>query len=115
MQGTNAPNKPDPSLAEVLTEVLTEVQQLRQEVRNSREEFQNELREAREEFRQEIRETREEFQQEVKRWDERFFQLSRDTLGFTRTVVTTAAVVAVLIPLLKDVAPLLIEVLTGGS
>lgn len=86
----------DPSLTAVLTEVLTEVQQLRQEVRDSRDE---------------IKQIREEFQQEVKRWDERFFQLSRDTLGFTRTVVTTAAVVAVLIPLLKDVAPLLIEAL----
>lgn len=52
---------------------------------------------------------------EVKRWDERFFQLSKDTLGFTRTVVTIASGVVVLIPLLKDVAPLVIEVLRGGS
>ncbi len=52
---------------------------------------------------------------EVKRWDERFFQLSRDTLNFTRNVVTIAAITAVLIPLLRDVAPLLIELLRQGS
>jgi uncharacterized protein (DUF3084 family) len=52
---------------------------------------------------------------EVKRWDERFFQLSRDTLNFTRNVVTIAAITAVLIPLLRDVAPLLIELLREGS
>ncbi|MFS8901869.1 hypothetical protein NW845_10935 [Synechococcus sp. H60.2] len=52
---------------------------------------------------------------EVKRWDERFFQLSRDTLSFTRNVVTIAAITAVLIPLLRDVAPLLIELLQQGS
>lgn len=55
---------------------------------------------------------RSEFRQEVQNWDERFFQLSRDTLGFTRNVVTTAAVVAVLIPFLRDVLPLLIEVVS---
>ncbi|NJM00511.1 MAG: hypothetical protein HC924_17815 [Synechococcaceae cyanobacterium SM2_3_2] len=47
---------------------------------------------------------------EVKRWDERFFQLSRDTLNFARNVVVIAAVTAVLIPLLKDVAPLFLEI-----
>ncbi len=88
MTTTEGPQQ-DPSLTAVLTEVLTELKQLRQEVQDSREEFQ----------------------QEVKRWDERFFQLSRDTLNFTRTVVTTAAVVAVLIPLLKDVVPFVIEIL----
>jgi flagellar motility protein MotE (MotC chaperone) len=33
---------------------------------------------------------------EVKRWDERFFQLSRDTLNFTRNGVTMAAITAAL-------------------
>ncbi|MEN9222723.1 MAG: hypothetical protein Q6M04_09835 [Thermostichus sp. BF3_bins_97] len=59
--------------------------------------------------------SRQELREEVKRWDERFFQLSRDTLNFTRAVVTTAAIVAVLIPFLKDVAPLLIELVKEGS
>lgn len=62
-------------------------------------------------IREDMESSRIEFRAEVQRWDERFFQLSRDTLGFTRNVVTTAAVVAVLIPLLKDVLPLLINVL----
>jgi hypothetical protein len=34
--------------------------------------------------------------------DERFYQLSKDTLGFARNVIVTAAVVAVLAPLLKE-------------
>ena len=66
-------------------------------------------------IRQDLEATRQEFQAEVKRWDERFFQLSRDTLNFTRAVVTTAAVVAVIIPLLKDVAPLVIELIKSRS
>ena len=33
---------------------------------------------------------------EVKRWDERFFQVSRDTLNFTRNGVTIAAITAAL-------------------
>ncbi len=53
-------------------------------------------------------------EKEVARWDERFFQLSKDTLTFTRAVVTTAAVVAVLVPALRDVAPLLIELVKAG-
>ncbi len=48
---------------------------------------------------------------EVKRWDERFFQLSRDTLIFTRNVVVLAAVTAVLIPLLRDVSPLVLDII----
>lgn len=53
-------------------------------------------------------------EKEVARWDERFFQLSKDTLTFTRAVVTTAAVVAVSVPALKDVASLLIELVKAG-
>lgn len=102
MPEPNPLNKPDPSLTAVLTEVLTEVQQLRQDVRGIRDEV-----------RLDVQRMEDRLDAEVKRWDERFFQLSRDTLGFTRTLVTTAAVVAVLIPLLKDVAPLLIEALSG--
>jgi MerR family transcriptional regulator, repressor of the yfmOP operon len=46
---------------------------------------------------------------EVKRWEERFFQLSRDTLNFTCAIVTTAAVVAVIVPIVRDLIPVLIE------
>jgi len=59
--------------------------------------------------------TEERIEAEVRRWDERFFQLSRDTLNFTRNIVTIAAITAVLIPLLKDVAPLIVELLREGS
>lgn len=62
-----------------------------------------------------IARTEERIEAEVKRWDERFFQLSRGTLNFTRNIVTIAAVTAVLIPLLKDVVPLTIELLREGS
>lgn len=37
-----------------------------------------------------------------KRWNDRFFQLSKETLGFARNVIVTAAVVAILVPLVKD-------------
>ncbi len=43
---------------------------------------------------------------EVQRWDERFFQLSRDTLNFTRNIVTTVAVVAVIVPIFRDLIPI---------
>jgi ABC-type Zn uptake system ZnuABC Zn-binding protein ZnuA len=36
------------------------------------------------------------------KWNEKFFQLSRDTLNFARNVIVTAAVVAVLAPLLRE-------------
>jgi hypothetical protein len=57
-----------------------------------------------------IQELKQELKQEVKadideldkRWNERFFQLSRETLGFARNVIVTAAVVAVLVPLAKE-------------
>jgi hypothetical protein len=48
-------------------------------------------------------------EEEVKRWDERFFDLSRDTLNFTRAVVTTAAIVAVIVPIFRDLIPVLVE------
>lgn len=46
---------------------------------------------------------------ESEKWDERFFQLSRDTLNFSRNIVVTAAVVAVLVPVLREAAATLIE------
>lgn len=48
---------------------------------------------------------------EVKRWNGRFYQLSKDTLNFARNVVVIAAVTAVLIPLLRDVTPLILDIL----
>jgi hypothetical protein len=37
-----------------------------------------------------------------KEWNEKFFQLSRDTLNFSRNIIVTAAVVAVVAPLLRE-------------
>lgn len=60
-------------------------------------------------IRSDIAETNKRLDDEVKRWDERFFQLSRDTLTFTRAVVTTAAVVAVIVPIFRDLVPVLVD------
>jgi hypothetical protein len=46
-----------------------------------------------------------------KEWNEKFFQLSRDTLNFARNVIVTAAVVAVLAPLLKESLTFALELL----
>ncbi|MCJ2542847.1 hypothetical protein [Thermostichus vulcanus] len=65
--------------------------------------------------RQDIQALEARLESEVKRWDERFFQSSRDTLNFTRNVVVIAAVTAVLIPLLRDVTPLIIDIMKETS
>ncbi|MFQ3613830.1 MAG: hypothetical protein SNJ68_08990 [Cyanobacteriota bacterium] len=65
--------------------------------------------------RQDIQALEARLESEVKRWDERFFQLSRDTLNFTRNAVVIAAVTAVLIPLLRDVTPLIIDIMKEAS
>ncbi|MEN9221790.1 MAG: hypothetical protein Q6M04_05065 [Thermostichus sp. BF3_bins_97] len=39
---------------------------------------------------------------ESEKWDERFFQLSKDSINFARTVIITAAVVAVITPFLRE-------------
>jgi hypothetical protein len=42
---------------------------------------------------------------EVKRWDERFFQLTRDNLTTSRTIIITAGSVILLSPVLQALAP----------
>lgn len=66
-------------------------------------------------IRSELTASRQDLSKQVERWDERFFQLSRDTLNFTRNVVVIAAVTAVLIPLLRDVTPLIIDIVREVS
>jgi cytochrome c biogenesis factor len=56
-----------------------------------------------------------ELRAESKKWDERFFQLSRDTLIFSRNVIITAAVVAVLTPALQVAVIALVEAFRGNS
>lgn len=46
---------------------------------------------------------------ESKKWDDRFFQLSRDTLNFSRNVIVTAGIVAVLVPALWEAIVVLVE------
>jgi MerR family transcriptional regulator, repressor of the yfmOP operon len=53
--------------------------------------------------------TNQKLEEGTKLWDERFFQLSRDTLTFTRTIVTTAAVVAIIVPIFRDLIPVLVQ------
>jgi MerR family transcriptional regulator, repressor of the yfmOP operon len=48
---------------------------------------------------------------ESKKWDKRFFQLSRDTLNFSRNIIVTAAVVAVVAPLLPKSLTFALELL----
>jgi MerR family transcriptional regulator, repressor of the yfmOP operon len=48
---------------------------------------------------------------ESKKWDERFFQLSRDTLNFSRNIIVTAAVVTVVAPLLKESVTFALELI----
>ncbi|NJK72329.1 MAG: hypothetical protein HC926_03000 [Synechococcaceae cyanobacterium SM2_3_60] len=104
----------EPTIGDVLNEVRamrTDLDGLRNDVDNLKTDV-NSLKTDVSSLRHDLEDYRSEFRQEVQNWDERFFQLSRDTLGFTRNVVTTAAVVAVLIPFLRDVLPLLIEVVS---
>jgi hypothetical protein len=66
--------------------------------------------ELKEEVKADINELKIELKQEVKadineldkRWNERFFQPSKETLGFARNVIVTAAVVVVLVPFAKE-------------
>jgi hypothetical protein len=43
--------------------------------------------------------------EDVKRWDDRFFQLSRDNLMISRTVIITAGTVVIISPVLQALAP----------
>lgn len=42
---------------------------------------------------------------EVKRWDERFFQLTKDNLGVSRTIIITAGATIILAPLVSAISP----------
>jgi predicted nuclease with TOPRIM domain len=53
----------------------------------------------------------EDLKKESDKWDERFYQSSRDTLNFSRNIIVTAAVVAVLAPLLRESLSIALELL----
>ncbi len=44
-------------------------------------------------------------QQDVRRWDERFFQLTRDNVVTSRTIIVTAGTVVLFSPVLQALAP----------
>lgn len=69
-----------------LSDVLQELRGLRQDV--------NELK-------QDVDGLKQELTAEVKRWDERYYQLSKDTLGFARYVIVSGVIVAVLAPVFR--------------
>jgi hypothetical protein len=55
-----------------------------------------------------ITELRSELKTETARWDERFFQLSKDTLTFVRSVITAGVIVAILVPAVKEIVPTIV-------
>ncbi len=57
-----------------------------------------------------LREILERIERQNQIWDERFYQLTKDTLGFARNVIVTAAVVA---PLLRDSLAIALNILQG--
>jgi MerR family transcriptional regulator, repressor of the yfmOP operon len=95
---TTGPSEP---INEFPQQILTEIRQLRQNV----EQLSSDV----ERLSSEIERSNETLSAETQKWDERFFQLSRDTLNFSRNVIITAAVVAVLAPILRESIVALIE------
>lgn len=94
-------NPSEPSFDEFPQQVLAEIRQLRQNV----EQLSTDV----EQLSTDIERSNEKLSAETQKWDERFFQLSRDTLNFSRNVIITAAVVAVLAPLLREAIVTLVE------
>lgn len=81
------------ALEEFKNQVTAGIESFKAEVKADIESFKAEVR-------ADIKALSDRLDAEVRRWDERFFQLSKDTLVFTRTVITTAAIVAVLTPII---------------
>ncbi len=82
-------NASEPTLADV----LQELRGLRQDV--------SELKQDVDDLKREVDGLKQELNAEVKRWDERYYQLSKDTLGFARYVIVSGVIVAILAPVLR--------------
>ncbi|MCA1904463.1 MAG: hypothetical protein LDL47_06475 [Cyanobacteria bacterium KgW148] len=54
-------------------------------------------------------------QEEIKRWDERFFQLSRDNLNISRTIIVTAGAAVIFAPFLQAVVPAILALIKQQS
>jgi len=61
------------------------------------------------ELKKDVDELRSELKAETKQWDERFFQLSKDTLTFVRSVISAGVIVAVLVPAVKELVPMIVQ------
>jgi len=53
-----------------------------------------------------------ELRDEVRRWDERFFQLSRDNLNVSRTIIIVAGSAVIFSPLFQSLSPLIQKLVT---
>ena len=52
-----------------------------------------------------IRKNSEELKETSRKWDERFYQLTKDNLNISRTIIITAGAAIVFSPLLRELAP----------
>lgn len=89
-------------------EILQAIQSLRTDVDQRLNHVENQITE----LRSEVKGITDRLESEVKRWDERFFQLSKDTLSFIRSVITAGVIVAILVPAIKDLSPAIIQLIT---
>jgi chromosome segregation ATPase len=93
----------EPTLSDVLQEVRgrrQDVNELKQDVDSLKQDVDG-LKQNVDGLKQDIDDIRKELTAEVKRWDERYYQLSKDTLGFARYVIVSGVIVAVLAPVFR--------------
>jgi len=56
---------------------------------------------------EEITQSRRDMTELSRKWDERFYQLTKDNLNISRTIIITAGAAIIFSPLLKEIAPTL--------
>ncbi|APB33777.1 hypothetical protein GlitD10_1455 [Gloeomargarita lithophora Alchichica-D10] len=83
-----------------LNDVLQELRGLRQDVNELKRDVDG-LKQDVDALKQDVDALKQELTAEVKRWDERYYQLSKDTLGFARYVIVSGVIVAVLAPVFR--------------
>ncbi|WP_247215380.1 gp58-like family protein [Synechococcus sp. C9] len=97
----NSPS--EPTLADVLQELRglrQDVSELKQDVDGLKRDV-DDLKQDVDDLKREVDGLKQELNAEVKRWDERYYQLSKDTLGFARYVIVSGVIVAILAPVLR--------------
>ncbi len=68
-----------------------------------------------EELKEQFEKDREARREEVKRWDERFFQLSRDNLNLSRSIIVTAGAAVIFAPFLQAVVPAILALIKNQA